>query len=153
MRLPRDHPQRLELNDEVHARPPEALAPPLRLSYLALVSDQTAREREREHVAELARRFGQQPPAPGASHYSVDLGPFRVKWERHTEFARYKIIAPGASDYPFAEPALWAAPPGWVEALPGQLLAAVHVALVRDEGDTGRRTTRPSRRGCSAATR
>ena len=27
MILPASHPQRLELNDEVHARPPEALAP------------------------------------------------------------------------------------------------------------------------------
>lgn len=130
MRLPRDHPQRLELNDEVHARPPEALVPPLRLSFLALLSDLAARDREREHVAELARRFGQPGPAPGANHYSADLGPFRVKWERHTEFARYKVIVPGADDYPFADPALWALPAGWAEALPGQVMVAAHAALV-----------------------
>jgi uncharacterized protein DUF3422 len=35
--LPPDHPQRAELNDEVHARPPEALAAPVRVSYLALL--------------------------------------------------------------------------------------------------------------------
>jgi uncharacterized membrane-anchored protein len=130
MRLPHDHPQRRELNDEVHARPPESLTPPLRLSFLAMVSGLADRDREREHVAELAQRFGQTPPAPGSNHYSADLGPFRLKWERHTEFARYKVIVPGADDYPFAEPAIWALPAGWVEALPGQVMVAAHAALV-----------------------
>ena len=32
VKIPADHPLRLELNHEVHARPPEALAPPLRLT-------------------------------------------------------------------------------------------------------------------------
>jgi hypothetical protein len=34
MKLPANHPQRTELNDEVHARPPEPLVAPSRLSYL-----------------------------------------------------------------------------------------------------------------------
>ena len=42
MPLPADHPLRFELNDEAHARPPEALVPPQRLSYLALLSDLVA---------------------------------------------------------------------------------------------------------------
>jgi hypothetical protein len=37
MLSPQNHPRRIELNDEVHARPPEALSVPARLSYLALV--------------------------------------------------------------------------------------------------------------------
>ena len=39
MPLPPDHPLRIELNDEAHARPPEALSAPLRLSFLALCPD------------------------------------------------------------------------------------------------------------------
>ena len=35
--LPADHPQRRALNDEVHARPPDNLEAPVRLSYLVLV--------------------------------------------------------------------------------------------------------------------
>ena len=53
MRLPPDHPLRTELNDEVHARPPDALAAPVCVWYLALVSDGAGREREREESAPI----------------------------------------------------------------------------------------------------
>lgn len=129
MRLPRDHSQRLALNDEIHARPPEALAAPLRLSFLALYADPAARDSQWDQVAELARRFGVEPPSPDANHFSADLGAFRVKWERHTEFSRYKFIVPGHEDYPFARPAIEEVPPDWLEALPGEVMVATHVAF------------------------
>ena len=44
MKLPADHPQRTELKDEVHARPPEPLVAPSRLSYLALLCDAAQRD-------------------------------------------------------------------------------------------------------------
>ena len=61
-RLPLDHPLRTELNDEVHARPPQALVPPLRISYLALLADPAAREQSWQAVRDLALRYGAQPP-------------------------------------------------------------------------------------------
>lgn len=129
MTLPENHPLRLDLNNEVHARPPEALTAPLRLSFLALSSHGGQRQQEYAHVSELASRFGATPPLPDANHYSADLGRFRLKWERHTEFSRYKFILPGAGGDPFAEPAIGAVPREWVSALPGQVLAAAHVGL------------------------
>jgi len=128
MPLPSDHPLRIELNDEAHARPPEALAAPLRITFLALFSDATQREQEWEHVCALARRYGHTPPAR-ASHYSADLGPFRMKWERHTEFTRYKFIVAGGGD-PFDPPALQAVPADWLAALPGRIMVATHAALL-----------------------
>ncbi|MFC7690365.1 DUF3422 family protein [Paeniroseomonas aquatica] len=133
MILPASHPQRLELNDEVHARPPEAMAPSLRVSYLALLADPLRRDASWEAVCDLARRSAVAPPLPGASHFSADLGPFRLKWERHTEFSRFMIIAPGAGEDPFADPAIAAVPPDWVQALPGELMVAAHLALVPGE--------------------
>lgn len=133
MILPPSHPQRLELNDEVHARPPEAMAPSLRVSYLALLTDPARREASWEAVCELAQRSAVSPPLPGASHFSADFGPFRLKWERHTEFSRIMVIVPGAGEDPFAEPAIAAVPPDWVQALPGQVMVAAHVALVPGE--------------------
>ena len=131
MILPPSHPQRLELNDEVHARPPEALAAPLRLTYLALLADPARRDASFEAVADLARRSAIPPPLPGASHVSADFGPFRLKWERHTEFSRIMVITPGADAAdPFASPAIDALPPDWVQALPGRLLVATHLALL-----------------------
>ena len=43
MILPSDHPLRCALNEELHARQPEALSPPLRLTFLALYSDSSQR--------------------------------------------------------------------------------------------------------------
>jgi uncharacterized membrane-anchored protein len=135
VRLPPDHPLRRELNDEAHARPPEALAAPLRLSFLALYADPALRDAEWEHLCTLVRRCGQTPPGRSASHYSADLGSFRVKWERHTEFTRYKfIVADGGAD-PFDPPALQSVPGDWLASLPGEVMVATHAALLPAGGD------------------
>lgn len=134
--LPREHPQRLELNDEVHARPPQALVAPLRLTYLALLSGGAERESELGRVAELARRFGAAAPQPGSRHFIGDCGAFRLLWERHTEFTRYVFVVAGAAaSDPFAAPAIDALPPDWIEGLPGELLVAFHVALLAGTGE------------------
>jgi uncharacterized membrane-anchored protein len=127
--LPPDHPLRIELNDEAHARPSEALQAPLRLTFLAIYSDPTQRNREWQHVCTLARRFGHEPP-PRASHYSADFGPFRLKWERHSEFTRYKFIVGGPCDDPFASPAVQTVPADWLAGLPGEVMVATHAALL-----------------------
>ena len=132
--LPANHPKRIQLNDEVHARPPEPLVAPARLSYLALFSDTAAREGGFNAVCALAERYGVAPPPAGTNHYSADLGPFRLKWERHTEFVRYTFIVAGieagpGSD-PFDDPAIAAVPADWLLSLPGQLIVAAHVALM-----------------------
>lgn len=130
MRLP-DHPLRFELNDEVHARPPDALETPLRLTYLALVSPWSNRDREWELVAELARRFGTAPPEQGVNHFSAALGSFRLTWERHTEFARYMFAFPGPFAQAFADDPLGPVPRDWLASLPGQLLVGARAALLR----------------------
>jgi uncharacterized membrane-anchored protein len=133
--LPASHPLRRELNDEVHARPPEALSPPCRISHFALIPPPGApHEQTLAAVQDLAARVGAQPPPAGSSHLSADFGAFRLKWERHTEFSRFMIIAPGASEDPFGDPALGLLPADWVSALPGQVIAAQHVALLPDPG-------------------
>ncbi len=127
-RLPPDHPQRVELNDEVHARPPEALATPCRIVFLALESDDGVRVREREHVQVLATRCGLPGPGDAADRYAANLGRFRLKWERHTEYSRYLFILPGAGEDPFAI-APEDLPLDWIGGLPGRLLVGARVAL------------------------
>jgi uncharacterized membrane-anchored protein len=131
--MPQDHPRRFELNDEVHARPPEALFVPTRLSYLALVCDASQRDQAWGMVTELARRYGAEPPPPGAVHYSADFGLFRLKWERHTEFARYQFMVGGETDDPFKGPAILAVPADWIALLPGKVLVAAHVGLIGEQ--------------------
>ncbi len=122
IRLPPNHPLRIELNNEVHARPPESVIAPCRMSYIALWSDYTMREKQWQAVSALTQRYGAVPPSRDATHYSAELGPFRLKWERHTEFVRYTFIVPGASDNPFSEPALLSVPQDWLAQLPGEII-------------------------------
>jgi uncharacterized membrane-anchored protein len=130
MILPSEHPLRRALNAELHARQPEALSAPLRLTFLALYSDPSLRATELQHVGALAARHGVDPPPPGAAHFSADLGVCRLKFERHSEFTRYKIIAAGPVDEPFEQTALQAVPAEWLAQLSGQLLVATHVLLL-----------------------
>lgn len=130
MKLPHDHPLRAELNDEVHARPPEAFSGAQRISYLAVLADQPARDAGTQPIAELAARFGYPPPAERANHFSADLGPFRVRWERHTEFFRYQFSVAGVPSDPFADPAIAVVPKDWLAALPGQVIVAAHLAFL-----------------------
>lgn len=129
LRMPADHPRRLELNDEVHARPPEVLRTPCRVTFLALKSDEGSRDPERERVRALAHAFGLPGPAASVDRYSADFGPFRMKWERHTEYSRYMFIVAGSGDHPFA-PSLAALPANWLPMLPGQVMVAGRVALL-----------------------
>jgi uncharacterized membrane-anchored protein len=130
MSLPAVHGQRVELNDEAHARPAEQLTAPVRISYLALVSDAGNREVERAHIAALAESFAVRAPSAGAVHYSADFGRFRLKWERHSEFSRYKFIVRDAADDPFIDPPVQKLPGEWLAALPGELLVATHAAVL-----------------------
>jgi uncharacterized membrane-anchored protein len=127
--LPQDHPHRRALNDEVHARPPEKLIPPTRLSYLVLVSS-GSREADMAGLLRLLEGTSALLPQPEANHYSADLGAFRVKWERHTEFCRYTFLVQGSEPQPFALPAINSVPALWVASLKGQTLCAIHASVI-----------------------
>lgn len=135
MTLPQFHTDRFVLNDEVHARPSQEINAPSRVSYLVLTSQGVSRDSALEPVRDLAGRHGADFPEPGTNFYAADMGAFRMKWERHTEFTRYTFTVtgdmPGATKDPFAEPAIKAVPEDWLGALPGDLLVAVHAALVK----------------------
>jgi uncharacterized membrane-anchored protein len=130
VKLPGDHPLRYKLNDEVHARPPEPLYPPCRSTFLALLSDWSSRDEELRMIGDLCRHFNVAPPEGDVNHFSGNLGAFRLKWERHGEFARYQFIQEEAHDEPFSHPAINRVPGDWVGALPGELLTAMHVTLL-----------------------
>lgn len=124
-----EHPLRRTLAGEVHARPFELLPPPVRASHLALATGERAAELERSHVAALCQRFGVEGPAAGSSQFTAELGAFRLRWERHTEFSTYTVYRFDGFDQPFDATALSLCPADWLAGLPGELLVAVHLAL------------------------
>lgn len=123
---PPDHPLREALTNEVHARPFAAVTAPDRISQVAMVTGEGGAATDRAHLERLCREFGVDGPPPGASHFYRDFGPFRLKWERHTEFCTWGVFVRGG-DEPFAAPAWDALPAEFAAALPGSRLVAVHV--------------------------
>jgi len=132
--LPSDHPQRLELANEVHARPPEPLTPPERASYVAVVVNREQREREGAHLAALCERFGLGPPPVDSNHFAVRLGSLRLKWEAHAEFSAYTFYAEGSHSHGFEPPATALLPDGWLASVPGRTIVAAHAAVMKCNG-------------------
>lgn len=124
-----DHPERLALNDEAHARPFEAVRPPTRASYIAYLNHSIGYEQELALMAELCASYDVAPPAAGRNHFSANLGAFRFKWARHSEFSSVTFIRHGEFRDPFGEPALLHVPESWLKQLPGDVLVAAHAGL------------------------
>ena len=130
--LPPDHLQRMALADEVHARPPEPLQTPSRVTYLALLVAPEDRDRELAHIAVLGEQFSLPRPDGGATQFSAQLGSLRFKWERHGEFSAFTLIEPGLPQGDaFGEPVAARLPAGWLADLPGHTLVAAHGKVVQ----------------------
>ena len=124
------HPLRLELHNEVHARPPEAAAAPLHMSHIVMLCDAGQREASRVHMAALARDHHLPVPDAASTHLRVDLGGFRLRWELHTEFVSWTFTRAASSDVlsTAALPtALDAVSQSWLAGLPGTGLVGLHV--------------------------
>ena len=96
--LPALHPQRALLHNEIHARPPEALAAPMAITHVVMWADAAQREASRAHLAALLRDHHLPLPGEHNTHLRVDLGAFRLRWELHTEFVSWTFMAPLAAD-------------------------------------------------------
>ena len=132
--LPPDHPERLVLAEEVHARPPEALTTPSRATYVAVLVELGRRGDELDHLAALCAGFDVPAPPPSATHFSADFPTVRLKWERHGEFSGYTFLTAGRSETPFGEPPASRLPGGWLAGIPGATIFAAHGNLI-DAGD------------------
>jgi len=130
MPIPADHAQRLVLNDEVHARPYAQVEAPERISFVALLAADGGAGAA-DALARLFKRMDRPPPPLDAPHVAADLGTFRLKWERHTEFTSYTFFQHGEFGAPFAANALDAVPADWLATLPGETIVATQVAVAK----------------------
>ncbi|HVZ45302.1 MAG TPA: DUF3422 domain-containing protein [Ramlibacter sp.] len=124
------HPQRVALHNELHARPPDAMAAPLAISQIVMQANREEREASRAHVAALLRNHHLPQPDAATTHIRMDVGGFRIRWELHTEFVTWSFARPfDAANFGERDPltALEAVPKDWLAALPGQCLAASHL--------------------------
>ena len=128
-----DHPDRVSLHNELHARPRPALAGAHRVSHLALLRARGEREVP-EALVRLCRDYHLPAPETGQSHCFADFGGFQLKWEQHGEFDDYTVYRTGADPaHPFADPAIAALPEDWLAELAGERIASAHVTLLADD--------------------
>jgi uncharacterized membrane-anchored protein len=124
------HPQRATLHNEIHARPPQALAVPLVISHVVMVCDAEQRAASRAHVEVLLRDHHLPLPDAQSSHFRMDMGQFHIRWELHTEFVTWTFMCPLPPErMGDKQPvrALDAVPQEWFARLPGECLSSLHV--------------------------
>ncbi|AYH42870.1 DUF3422 domain-containing protein [Azoarcus sp. DN11] len=128
-----NHPLRLALASEIHSRPFMVIDAPARISHLAVHWDGQP-ERHDELLESLCNRFGIAPPKSGAQHFFHDVGHFRIKWERHSEFSTFTFVEPEPlGDADFDQPAIRHVPADWLESLDGAVIVASHIHTERGE--------------------
>jgi uncharacterized membrane-anchored protein len=119
------------LYEELHSRPFQVIPSPARVTHIALQVDEEQKRAQFQHLQKLHELLGYEIPAQESHCYEQTFGDLRIRWEKHLEFTSYTFInlAPVRHDDPFAERGISALPAGWLEQLPGTVIAAFHVAI------------------------
>ncbi len=127
-----EHPRRRELNDEVHARPPESLSTPCDMSYIVRApqrGDDAAPAIE--SLNDLLTVFGIDGPVAATKHYTANLKDIRLRWEAHTEYHRYTLLGDAEGLTPFDRMPANVIPDSWLDGVGEELLVAVHAQVIR----------------------
>ena len=133
--LPPDDALRIELHNEVHARPSARIRLPALITYVAVLNGGVSVAAERAHLSQLPTQGKQVSDQLHDSFLRLRGEGFTLKWERHTEFSRYSIVQPlpELAALGAAEPDLLtdlAVPPDWLRQIPGRTVAAVQLVMV-----------------------
>jgi len=133
--LPADDPVRLELHNEVHARPPARIRLPALITSVAVTHADVSREQECAHLRLLPGQQALTPEQLQGSFLRLRLPGCTLKWERHTEFTRYSIVQPLPEEAGLGQhdPDLLrclAVPAAWLASIPGYTFAAISMAMV-----------------------
>ena len=135
----KDHPLRLALNTELHARPFPSLRAPHVAAYVAIKqpTDAAARDRALDvaHLVRLLQHYGAPLPEANATHYYGPMGKYWLKWEQHTEFVTYTAFCEDLSARPFDPDEFDVFPDSWLDAAPGQRLTSSLLRLLPQPTD------------------
>ncbi len=124
-----EYPTRFKLHNEMHGNPYDLITAPVQISHIALLTSRDKHEEELQLISQLCERYSEPLPSPNADYFQGDLGAFRLKWERHGEFSSYTFYVSSAAESPFTELAINQVPEAWLKSLPGEIIAAAHVAF------------------------
>ena len=124
-----EHVWRRELNDEVHARPPDSLRTPSSICYIARLPRRDPESGEgKDLLGDLLRRFGHERPDRGTNHFTTKLDDRRLRWERHTEYNRYTFVADTTVSWEGK-----CIPEDWLDEMQGEVLVGVKAQVIGTE--------------------
>lgn len=104
------------------------MAPPLAISHVVMLCNPAERDASRAHLSALLRDHHLPALDDTINHSRHNLGAYRVRWERHTEFVSWTFLKP-LDQEPAGEPpaATASLPRAWLEGLPGQRLVGLNL--------------------------
>ncbi|MGJ5177751.1 DUF3422 domain-containing protein [Bradyrhizobium oligotrophicum] len=126
------HGLRESVLNEVHARPFTPLTQPVLVIRFAFMAKDDSPAADRASLAAFCAQHGAPPPELGAKHHQVDLGPVRLRFEQHSEFATLTWIwSPPADSGPRRFGTVAPELQALIAALPqaGELLVAVKLEV------------------------
>lgn len=124
-----EHPLRIALHNEIHARPFGGVESPVRCTCLAFHAGEDLDGEVRAHFRGFCDRYTLTPPAEDQKYFEASCDGFTVIWERHAEFTVYVFKREAAFDHPFDDPVINLIPRDWLETVPGQWLVGLHIAM------------------------
>lgn len=141
------HPLRDELYNELHARPFQVIPCPARVTHIALLTTPRQREAQFRHLQELHRTLGFSWPEKETNCHEETFGGLRVRRETHMEFVSYTFtnLEADPEAAPFTQTGVSGLPKGWLDRLPGTVVAAFHLELqeASDESEADLNAVRP----------
>ena len=148
--LPGDADLRHRLHNEVHARPSARIRLPALVVYVAVLNEHTTREQECEHLRKLPGQLHLTPADLQENFLRLRFGTHTLKWERHSEFTRYSLVQPlpPLAALGGVDPELLtnlAISPEWLQAIPGQTIAAIKLVLAHADLDDTAHTLEEAR--------
>jgi len=133
-----NHPQRDQLYDELHARPFHPVKTPQQISHLAFKATPQELDAAFVLIRELCHRYGVPQPGTSSVSFLHEFTGFFLRWERHLEFFTLTVMRSAPRhERPFQSRVLDALPEDWLAVLPGQAVAALHLAVGGEELDVG----------------
>ncbi len=104
------------------------MVPPLAISHVVMLCNAAEREASHAHMSTLLRDHHLPAIDAATSYARHNMGAYRVRWERHTEFVSWTFVTP-LDDEPKGDPAAAteSLPQAWLEGLPGQRLVALNL--------------------------
>lgn len=123
--MARQHPERMALHNEVHARPYEPMHTPCTVLHWVYETIGESSDDIVEHLARLMKSHHLPAPDAQTNQIMVVLPNYRLRWERHAEFVTYTTWKTDVDASHLFE----VLPQTWLKTAPGRLLSAVEMRI------------------------